>query len=94
MKMQRVCGRFKGTTAYWSDLGKDGRPIGIEILAPHEASLMSINEILAKYALPSLKREEVAPLAVVGKVSLPRDLVDYPMQPILVDGTFSFSRIE
>ena len=48
------------------DLGEDGRPIGIEILSRRETSLHSINEVLAKYALPSLDREEVAPLAIVG----------------------------
>jgi len=48
------------------DLGEDGRPIGIEILSPCEASLRSINEVLAKYALPSLDHGEVAPLAIVG----------------------------
>ena len=48
------------------DLGEDGRPIGIEILSPRETSLHSINEVLGKYALPSLDREEVAPLAIVG----------------------------
>ncbi len=48
------------------DLGKDGRPIGIEILSPRETSLRSINEVLAKYALPLLDRREVAPLAIVG----------------------------
>ncbi len=48
------------------DLGDDGRPIGIEILSPLKISLHSINEVLAKYALPLLDRVEVAPLAVVG----------------------------
>ncbi len=44
------------------DLAEDGRPIGIEILSPHDVSLDVINEILAKYSLPLLDSEGVAPL--------------------------------
>ena len=42
------------------DLAEDGHPIGIEILSPRKTSLRSINEVLAKYALPSLDHVEVA----------------------------------
>ena len=44
------------------DLAEDGRPIGIEILSPHDVSLTLINEILIKYSLPLLDSAEVAPL--------------------------------
>jgi hypothetical protein len=47
------------------DLAEDGRPIGIEILSPHNVSLTLINEILTKYSLPLLDSEEVAPLETV-----------------------------
>lgn len=47
------------------DLAEDGRPIGIEILSPHDVSLTVINEILTKYSLPLLDGEEVAPLESV-----------------------------
>lgn len=48
------------------DLTDDGRPIGIEIVSPHNASLVTINEVLAKYSLPLLDEMEVAPLECVG----------------------------
>jgi hypothetical protein len=48
------------------DLDADDRPIGIEIVSPSEVSLALLNAVLAKYALPPLDREEVAPLAVVA----------------------------
>lgn len=48
------------------DLAADDRPIGIEIVSPRDASLAALNAVLAKYALPLLEREEVAPLAVVA----------------------------
>jgi hypothetical protein len=44
------------------DLAQDGRPIGIEILAPTKITLSNINEILTKYSLPLLDSDEVAPL--------------------------------
>jgi hypothetical protein len=34
------------------DLTADGRPIGIEIVSPHDVSPTIINEILVKYSLP------------------------------------------
>jgi hypothetical protein len=48
------------------DLGEDDRVIGIEILSPLEVSLAMLNQVLAKYALPPLDRQEIAPLAVVA----------------------------
>ncbi len=48
------------------DLTEDNRPIGIEILSPQHVSLATINVILAKYALPALEVQELAPLAVVA----------------------------
>jgi hypothetical protein len=44
----------------------DGRPIGIEIVSPHDVSPAIINEILTKYSLPLLEDMEVAPLECVG----------------------------
>lgn len=48
------------------DLTEDGRPIGVEIVSPQQISLAVLNEVLAKYALPPLDRQEMAPLAVVA----------------------------
>jgi hypothetical protein len=48
------------------DLTEGDRPIGIEILSPEHVSLATINGVLAKYALPLLDLQEMAPLAVVA----------------------------
>jgi hypothetical protein len=48
------------------DLNEDGRPLGIEILSPKEATPALINEILAKYSLSPLNADEISPLATVG----------------------------
>jgi len=44
------------------DLQQDGRPIGLELTLPGEASLELINRILQRYNLEALSREELAPL--------------------------------
>jgi hypothetical protein len=48
------------------DISEDDRPIGIEILSPRDVSLAMLNEILAKYSLPLLEREELVPLVAVA----------------------------
>jgi hypothetical protein len=48
------------------DIADDGRPIGIEIVSPRQVSLDLLNEVLAKYALPPLERQELAPIAGVA----------------------------
>jgi hypothetical protein len=47
------------------DMAEDGRPIGIEIISPKKVSWSVINETLAKYSLPLIDREEIAPLEPV-----------------------------
>jgi hypothetical protein len=48
------------------DIAEGDRPIGIEILSPHDVSPTILNEILAKYSLPPLERGELAPLIAVA----------------------------
>jgi hypothetical protein len=48
------------------DIAEGNRPIGIEILLPHDVSLAILNEILAKYSLPLLESVELAPLVAVA----------------------------
>jgi hypothetical protein len=48
------------------DIAEGNRPIGIEILSPHDISLSILNEILAKYSLPPLDGAELAPLTAVA----------------------------
>ena len=62
-KSQRVVQEGHGLMV---DFTEDDRPIGIEIISPQRVSLADINEVLAKYALPLLERDEVAPLATVA----------------------------
>jgi hypothetical protein len=62
-KSQRVVQEGHGLMV---DVAEDDRPIGIEIVSPQRISLAVINEVLAKYALPPLDRQEMAPLAVVA----------------------------
>jgi uncharacterized protein YuzE len=44
------------------DLGRNGRPIGIEITAPGLISQAVLNRVLKQYGLPTVKRTELAPL--------------------------------
>lgn len=44
------------------DLTEDGRPIGVEILAPATITLDQINHALTQYGLRDLPEEELAPL--------------------------------
>jgi hypothetical protein len=44
------------------DLGRNGRPIGIEITAPALVSQAILNGVLKGYGLPTVKRTDLAPL--------------------------------
>jgi len=44
------------------DFSADGRPIGIEILAPEKLTLSAFNRVLRTLGLPPLKRADLAPL--------------------------------
>lgn len=44
------------------DFKRDGKPIGIEILAPAKLTLAVFNRVLRGLGLPPLKRADLAPL--------------------------------
>lgn len=44
------------------DLGRGGKPIGIEITAPGLISLTILNRVLKQFGLPAAKAEDIAPL--------------------------------
>lgn len=44
------------------DFRRDGKPIGIEILAPEKVTLAAFNRVLRDLDLPPLKRADLAPL--------------------------------
>jgi hypothetical protein len=44
------------------DFRRDGKPIGIEILAPEKLTLAGFNRVLRDLGLPTLKRADLAPL--------------------------------
>ena len=44
------------------DFTQDGKPIGIEILAPEKLTLTDFNRVLRELGLPPLKRADLAPL--------------------------------
>ena len=44
------------------DLGRSGRPIGIEITAPTKVSLAAINRVLRESGFATLTRADLAPL--------------------------------
>lgn len=44
------------------DFRRDGKPIGIEILAPEKLTLAAFNRVLRELHLPPLKRADLAPL--------------------------------
>lgn len=44
------------------DFRRDGKPIGIEILAPDKLTLTAFNRVLRDLGLPTLKRADLAPL--------------------------------
>jgi uncharacterized protein YuzE len=44
------------------DYGKGGRPIGIEITAPHIIPREAIHQVVASLSLPPFADEELAPL--------------------------------
>lgn len=44
------------------DFTCDGRPIGIEILAPEKLTLTAFNHVLRELGFPPLKRTDFAPL--------------------------------
>lgn len=62
-KSQRVVQEGHGLMV---DLAVDQRPIGIEIMSPREVSLADLNAVLAKYSLPPLEYDEIAPLGAVA----------------------------
>jgi len=45
------------------DFARDGRAIGIEIVAPDQLTLSAFNRVLREPGLPPLKRAALAPLA-------------------------------
>lgn len=44
------------------DFRRDGKPIGIEILAPEGLTLTAFNRVLRELGLPTLKRADMAPM--------------------------------
>jgi hypothetical protein len=44
------------------DFAHDGRPIGIEIVAPDKLTLTAFNRVLRELGFPPLKRADLAPL--------------------------------
>lgn len=44
------------------DFTQDGKPIGIEILAPDRLTLTTFNRVLRELGFPPLKRADLAPL--------------------------------
>lgn len=44
------------------DFARDGRPIGIEIIAPDKLTLAAFNRVLRELGFPPLKRTDLAPL--------------------------------
>jgi hypothetical protein len=44
------------------DFKRNGKPIGIEILAPAKLTLAAFNRVLRGLGLPPLKRADLAPL--------------------------------
>jgi len=44
------------------DFTRDGKPIGIEILAPDKLTLPVFNRVLRQLGFPPLKRADLAPL--------------------------------
>jgi hypothetical protein len=44
------------------DFRRDGKPIGIEILAPEKLTLGVFNRVLRDLGVPALKRADLAPL--------------------------------
>jgi len=44
------------------DFTRDGRPIGIEILAPDKLTLPVLNRVLRDLGFPPVKRADLAPL--------------------------------
>jgi hypothetical protein len=45
------------------DFAADGRPIGVEILAPQAAKLAAVNAVLGKLQIAPLDAADLAPLA-------------------------------
>ena len=46
------------------DVGRGGRPIGIEITAPEHVSQLKLNRVLKRFGLPPVKAADLAPLKV------------------------------
>ena len=44
------------------DFTRDGKPIGIEIVAPDKLTLTAFNRVLRELGFPRLKRADLAPL--------------------------------
>lgn len=44
------------------DFARDGKPIGIEILAPEKLTLAALNKVLRELGLTPLKRADLIPL--------------------------------
>ncbi len=58
-RSQRVEERGAGYLIDWT---ADGRPIGIEIPSPSQATLEGLNEVLAELSLAPLTQDDVSPL--------------------------------
>jgi uncharacterized protein YuzE len=56
-RTQRVSDEFN------IDLASDGRPIGVEILAPRSATLAAVNSILSQYQVAPVEEADLAPLS-------------------------------
>jgi uncharacterized protein YuzE len=44
------------------DFARDGKPIGIEIVAPSQLTLLAFNRVLRDLGFPPLKRADLAPV--------------------------------
>ena len=44
------------------DFGREGKPLGIEIMAPTKVTLAAINRVLRDLRLPVLKKSDLDPL--------------------------------
>lgn len=60
---ERAARTEKINSAFNVDFAADGRPIGVEMLAPQSTSLAAVNAVLAKYQIELLEAADLAPLA-------------------------------
>lgn len=59
---QEVHGTQRAGEGLVVDLDRDGVPVGIEITAPQQVSLPTMNEILRNYDLPEVTQADMGPL--------------------------------